>query len=156
MENSQTEIPTQIDFFKLKEYFYTNHQAWDNVPNSIKAKNAFMLLRNVAIAYPQVVQALNKIGANQVDALNVLHSILCQSSQPRWSFTSGKAQKAIKEDDMSKILQSIEKFDDNVKYEWCIMNEVDRKLFDDYVKFVPKQLLNELTILQTQMNGTVK
>lgn len=152
--SSSSTIPQSIDFFKLKEYFYTNSQAWKQIPNNVKAKNAFMLMRNVAIAYPQVVQILNKMGMNQVAALNVMQSWLCDSRQPKWSFTSGKKGDGFKT--QSDTQQAIEKFDADVVYEYRKMHDMDRKLFEDFVKFVPDQVLSELNELKQQMQGVTR
>lgn len=152
MDNN--EIPQSIDFFKLKEYFYTNTQAWRQVPGNVKAKHAFMLMRNIAIAYPQIVQILNKMGMNQVAALNAMQSWLCDSRQPKWSFTSGKKGDGFKTQTETQL--AIEKFDDNVVYEYRTMYDMDRKLFEDHVKFVPEQVLAELNELKQQMQGVTR
>lgn len=152
MDNN--EIPQSIDFFKLKEYFYTNKQAWRQVPSNVKAKHAFMLMRNIAIAYPQIVQILNKMGMNQVAALNAMQSWLCDSRQPKWSFTSGKKGDGFKTQTETQL--AIEKFDDNVVYEYRTMYDMDRKLFEDFVKFVPEQVLAELNELKQQMQGVTR
>lgn len=153
-DKDSSNIPQSIDFFKLKEYFYTNSQAWKQVPNNVKAKNAFMLMRNVAIAYPQVVQIFNKMGMDQVATLNAMQSWLCDSRQPKWSFTSGKKGDGFKT--QSDTQQAIEKFDAAVVYEYRKMHDMDRKLFEDFVKFVPDQVLSELNELKQQMQGVTR
>lgn len=155
MQNIDTKsIPQSVDFFKLKEYFYTNTEAWKAVPNSVKAKNAFMLLRNVAIAYPKIVQAFNKMQMNQIAVLNAMQLWLVDTRQPRWSFASGKKGDGFKT--LTDMQSQIMKFDANVLNEYKTMHDMDSKLFMDYVKFVPDMVLADLKELQQQMFGITK
>lgn len=147
----------KIDFFKFKEIFYTNDQLWRQLNDSQKAQNWFMMQRNIAIAYPTIVQHFNVVGMNAAVAANACHLFLLGQRQPRWSFISAKKNQAnaeqVQQTKEQQAKQDIDKFDAWVKHEFCIANDIDKKCFEDFCRFHPVEALEQLNELKQQLEG---
>lgn len=144
----------KVDFFKFKEIFYTNEQAWQQLTDAQKAQNWFMMQRNIAIAYPAIVQHFNVVGMNTVVAANACHMFLLGQRQPRWSFVSAKKQnqqQVEQQTEQDALKAQLNKFDDWTKHEFCVANDIDKKCFEDFCRFHPKDAIDQLNELKEQL-----
>jgi hypothetical protein len=136
------------DYFAVKHAFYVNDDSWKDVASADKANSYWQLARNVAIAYPALMQHFNKIGNNPVNVLNSLHAFLAGNREPGWSYTSTKGQKQQQTDDISKQLND---FDTSTVAAFKQMNDIDSKTYALLCKCHSAEVLAELKDLQEQL-----
>ena len=144
----QLPLTVKVDFFKFKELLYTKNSDFAKLTAKQKYDNAFMMNRNIAIAYPQIAQAFNKLGMDSAMVMNAYHCELSSNQQPRWSFISGKK---VEKQNVNATLAAINKLDKKVLELYMTANDIDSKTFDILVKCHADELLVELQEFATQV-----
>lgn len=139
-----------MDFFAVKAALYTNDGQWQQVPDNDKQANAWVLSRNLAIAYPVIMQQFNKLGMNAIAVLNAMHLFVKSGRQPGWSFISNKqCRQPIKEavTDTDKCLQ----YNADTIKAFCHVYDIDRRTFEAYATDNGSECLAELEELEKQL-----
>lgn len=154
LEEHRLDAFEKIDFFRFKEIFYTNDTLWRQLTPAQKSQNFFMMQRNIAIAYPAIMQHFNVIGMNAVNALNACHLFLLGQRQPRWSFISAKKQNVQQHIEVDKLQEKLDTIEDWVKHEFCIANDIDKKCFEDFCRFHKQDAIEQLLELKEQLAST--
>lgn len=140
----------KMDYFSIKAAFYLNDGQWETISNVDKANVWWQLAKNVAIAYPSIMQHLNKIGMNSMTSLNALHSVLKSNKQPGWSFISAKQMKHVAKTEPT-LSEQCHQYDANIINLYCKANDIDKKTFNAYANFHAEELLKDLNDLKAQI-----
>ena len=141
-------ITQKVDFFKFKELLYVRDSDYDKLTAKQKADNAFMTNRNVAIAFPQIAQAFNKLGMDMTQVMNAYHRELGNARQPKWSFISGKK---VDKPASNATVDAINKFDKRLVDLYMQTEDIDSKTWRLLVQCHADELLNELIAYQKQL-----
>lgn len=127
-------------FFDIKKY--------SKITRYDKEKNAFMVNRFCSINYPMQAALLSKNNINQSAIVDYWQSILITKykSTPTWMFIKTK-----KTSDSNKK-SNIPMFDISIKKEYCRLNQCSLKDLEQCIKYFPKEISEELTILEKYLD----
>lgn len=133
-----------MQLFDLIRVMFTNPTKYQNLKNSDKAKNMFMINRFFAIKYPTTAQSLNKNGINPWAVVDLWQLVSKRNNRvPGWIWT--KTKKAEKQKKQWTPDKNIAKF-------WMNANKLTQKDLDAAIKYNPKELKKTLDNLKKRIS----
>lgn len=134
-----------FDYTKL--IFTATEKQWQEVKDTDKNRNFFMLNRFLSIKYPLQVSLLSHFRINSASTSNYWHSMLKRlyKSQPSWIFAKTKKKAT---EDKKKNLPS----ESMIKW-WCQKHEMSRRDFENSVSFFGDSFLDEVRDLEKTLKS---
>lgn len=95
---------------QLTDMLFNKSPQWHTVPDEFKVKNSFIINRFLSQKYPQVAQAFNKKGIDQVAVLEFWFSYLPREYKTplwMWKGTPKKKEKVSEQEELENWLNSL-------------------------------------------------
>jgi len=127
-----------MELFDINKKVF-DKQGWDQVSNSDKKRNFFMLNRFFSIAYPMQANILQHLRINQSAVIDFWHLFLSSKYDkvPFWIYIKGvKKSEEIKTKKINISKETVKQY--------CIFNKIDPKIAEDAILHFPNQFANEL------------
>lgn len=138
-----------MQLFDLVKVMFTNPKRYEELKNSDKAKNHFMVARFMAIAWPSESQKLNRNGINGIGVIDTWQFVTSRFKRvPGWIYTKTKK---------TKVQESLEfKYSEELVEIYLKVNEISRRDFDLLTKMYPKVMQEYFTKMKLQYETYVR
>lgn len=134
-KNKSNNKKEQPMFFQIVNAFFTNRDFIYNMTTETAKQNLFMVLRRLAIKYPEQANVFNYSKVNALDTMKFWVDYLYGGSNNSWIYTAGGAKlKEKKKLDISK--EDIGMYKDRY--------DLSNRDFEDYMKFFPEYITSEV------------
>ena len=134
-----------FDYVKL--VFSRKKKDWEEVKDTDKSRNFFMLNRFMSIQFPIQASHLCHYKINPVEVSNHWHRTVSGkfTSVPGWVYA-----KTVKKKDVSKKID----YPSEEMINWyCAKNELSRKDFDQHANFFKEDFLNDIKKLEKTLKS---
>ena len=138
-----------MQLFDLVKVMFTNPKRYEELKNSDKSKNHFMIARFMAINWPSESQKLNRNGINGIGVIDTWQFVTSRFKRvPGWIYTKTKK---------TKVQESLEfKYSEELVEIYLKVNEISRKDFDLLTKFYPQIMQEYFTKMKLQYETYVR
>ena len=138
-----------MQLFDLVKVMFTNPKRYEELTNSDKSKNHFMIQRFMAINWPSESQKMNRNGINGIGVIDTWQFITSRFKRvPGWIYTKTKK---------TKVQESLEfKYSEELVEIYLKVNEISRRDFDLLTKIYPKVMQEYFTKMKLQYETYVR
>jgi hypothetical protein len=138
-----------MQLFDLVRVMFTNPKRYEELKNSDKAKNHFMIQRFMAINWPSESQKMNRNGINGIGVIDTWQFITSRFKRvPGWIYTKTKKTKA---------QESLEfKYSEELVEIYLKVNEISRRDFDLLTKLHPQVMQEYFKKMKLQYETYVR
>jgi hypothetical protein len=138
-----------MQLFDLVKVMFTNPKRYEELKNSDKSKNHFMIQRFMAINWPSESQKMNRNGINGIGVIDTWQFITSRFKRvPGWIYTKTKK---------TKVQESLEfKYSEELVEIYLKVNEISRRDFDLLTKIYPKVMQEYFTKMKLQYETYVR
>ena len=138
-----------MQLFDLVKVMFTNPKRYEELKNSDKSKNHFMIQRFMAINWPSESQKMNRNGINGIGVIDTWQFITSRFKRvPGWIYTKTKK---------TKVQESLEfKYSEELVEIYLKVNEISRRDFDLLTKMYPKVMQEYFTKMKLQYETYVR
>lgn len=134
-----------MDLFDYIKCIFSQSKDYENLPDYVKKKHAFMTNRFLSIQYPIQADMFNKININPVGIADSWRKVgIRHKRTPGWIFT--KTKKKPKD---SVYAPSEEALTFHLK-----INEIGMREYRDAMKYEPEKITSDLKTIQKQIDGS--
>jgi len=138
-----------MQLFDLVKVMFTNPKRYEELKNSDKSKNHFMIQRFMAINWPSESQKLNRNGINGIGVIDTWQFVTSRFKRvPGWIYTKTKK---------TKVQESLEfKYSEELVEIYLKVNEISRRDFDLLTKMYPQVMQDYFTKMKLQYETYVR
>ena len=138
-----------MQLFDLVKVMFTNPKRYEELKNSDKSKNHFMIQRFMAINWPSESQKMNRNGINGIGVIDTWQFITSRFKRvPGWIYTKTKK---------TKVQESLEfKYSEELVEIYLKVNEISRRDFDLLTKMYPQVMQEYFTKMKLQYETYVR
>ena len=138
-----------MQLFDLVKVMFTNPKRYEELKNSDKSKNHFMIQRFMAINWPSESQKMNRNGINGIGVIDTWQFITSRFKRvPGWIYTKTKK---------TKVQESLEfKYSEELVEIYLKVNEISRRDFDLLTKIYPQIMQEYFTKMKLQYETYVR
>jgi len=138
-----------MQLFDLVKVMFTNPKRYEELKNSDKSKNHFMIQRFMAINWPSESQKMNRNGINGIGVIDTWQFVTSRFKRvPGWIYTKTKK---------TKSQEKLEfKYSEELIEIYLKANEISRRDFDQLTKLHPKKMQEYFTKLKLQRETYVR
>ena len=138
-----------MQLFDLVKVMFTNPKRYEELKNSDKSKNHFMIQRFMAINWPSESQKMNRNGINGIGVIDTWQFVTSRFKRvPGWIYTKTKK---------TKVQESLEfKYSEDLVEIYLKVNEISRRDFDLLTKMYPQVMQDYFTKMKLQYETYVR
>ena len=138
-----------MQLFDLVKVMFTNPKRYEELKNSDKSKNHFMIQRFMAINWPSESQKMNRNGINGIGVIDTWQFVTSRFKRvPGWIYTKTKK---------TKVQESLEfKYSEELVEIYLKVNEISRRDFDLLTKMYPQVMQDYFTKMKLQYETYVR
>jgi hypothetical protein len=132
-----------MQLFDLVKVMFTNPKRYEELKNSDKSKNHFMIQRLMAINWPSESQKMNRNGINGIGVIDTWQFVTSRFKRvPGWIYTKTKK---------TKVQESLEfKYSEELVEIYLKVNEISKRDFDLLTKMYPQVMQDYFTKMKLQ------
>lgn len=133
-----------MDLFDYIKCLFSQSKDYENLPDYVKKKHAYMTNRFLSIQYPTQAQMFNRLNINPVGVADSWRKVgIRHKRTPGWIFTKTK----------KKPKENVFVPSDEVLHFYLKMNEIGMREYKDAMKYAPEKVTSDLKTIQKQMDG---
>jgi hypothetical protein len=134
-----------MDLFDYIKCLFSQSKDFENLPDYVKKKHAFMTNRFLSINFPIQAEMFNKMNINPVGVADSWRKVgIRHKRTPGWIFT--KTKKKAKESTYSPSDETLSLY--------LKMNEIGMREYKDAMKYDPEKVTADLKTIQKQIDGS--
>jgi hypothetical protein len=134
-----------MDLFDYIKCLFSQSKDFENLPDYVKKKHAFMTNRFLSINYPIQAEMFNKLNINPVGVADSWRKVgIRHKRTPGWVFTQTK----------KKAKDSTYSPSEEVLSLYLKMNEIGMREYKDAMKYDPEKIIADLKTIQKQIDGS--
>jgi hypothetical protein len=134
-----------MDLFDYIKCIFSQSKDYENLPDYVKKKHAFMTNRFLSIQYPIQADMFNKININPVGVADSWRRVgIRHKRTPGWIFTKTK----------KKPKDSVYSPSEEALTFYLKINEIGMREYRDAMKYEPEKITSDLKTIQKQIDGS--